>query len=527
MRETRERLDLVVGNLPVALYRVVRPHKGKLGFSYLSAGIRRFVGFEADEIKRNPFLFRSTVHPDDLARYDAAIRRTVRDLTPLDLQVRRKLPTGEILWVHTMATAHRNRAGDTIVDGVVLDITAQAVAEEGRKSVGDRMALAIGSLQEGFAMYDRNDRLVVANAEFIKTVPVAAAILEKHATFEEMLRATIDAGIIDLGGEDPDTFVHRRMRLHRNPGAAVVVRTGETSWHLVEEVRTPDGGVAQTVVDISALKSAEGAARQAKEEAELASRSKSEFLANMSHELRTPLNSVIGMSEVIMTETFGPLNNPAYAEYARDINASVRHLLSVIGDILDIAKIEAGEIILEESVTDLVELLGDCERMVRDRANQAGLTLSFRVDRAARYLFLDARQLRQIVLNLLSNAIKFTLAGGSVAVDGPLKPALEPVISVSDTGIGIRPEDIPRVLELFSQVEGIMTRPHEGSGLGLSMVKSLTEAHGGAVAIDSRPGHGTAVVLTFPNGRLRQPPAGEDMIDPGAKIGGDAASNAC
>jgi len=241
-------------------------------------------------------------------------------------------------------------------------------------------------------------------------------------------------------------------------------------------------------------------------EADKANRAKSEFLANMSHELRTPLNAIIGFSDILKKELFGSIGNERYAEYVGDINDSGLHLLAIINDILDLAKAEAGKLTLQEDEIDIVRCLDDALRMCRGRAAAGGVELDFADGIEPIYASVDERVLRQIVLNLLTNAIKFTREGGRVGLAVDAQPDKGIVIRVSDTGIGISPGDIARVIRPFEQVENVLSRSHGGTGLGLPLTAKLTELHGGRLEIESQVGRGTTVTITLPAERLRAAP---------------------
>jgi signal transduction histidine kinase len=229
---------------------------------------------------------------------------------------------------------------------------------------------------------------------------------------------------------------------------------------------------------------------------EVASRHKSEFLANMSHELRTPLGAVIGYSEILLERVFGELNDKQ-AQYLESILASSRHQLSLINDILDLSKVEAGMVDLELSTFNLGDVLDAVVTLVRAPATRYGVTLSLEVDRGVADITADERKVKQILLNLLSNALKFTPEGGRVALKASLADRLVEV-AVSDTGIGIAAADQEIIFEEFRQVGGEYTRKREGTGLGLALARKFVLLHGGSIAVSSAPGTGSTFTFTLP-----------------------------
>ena len=243
--------------------------------------------------------------------------------------------------------------------------------------------------------------------------------------------------------------------------------------------------------------------QEARLKAEGASRSKSAFLANMSHELRTPLNAILGFSEVMIAETFGKIGTPRYAEYLKDIKVSASHLLDLINDLLDLSRIEAGAMKLQEVWVGLDDSLEECAGMFR--AGAAGKGLSLEVDNRAGSLavLVDERALRQILINLLSNAVRHTPRGGKVVLgaapagDGGLD------VFVADSGVGIPAKDLQRVLQPFEQARSGQRGSGEGTGLGLAIVKELVDLHGGELSLDSTVGQGTTVTFRLPPARLR------------------------
>ncbi len=256
-----------------------------------------------------------------------------------------------------------------------------------------------------------------------------------------------------------------------------------------------------SVQDITEQKLAKIALLKAKEESEQANAFKSDFLAHMSHELRTPLNSIIGFSQTMTEETFGKVENERYQEYLNIIHDSGCHLLDLINDVLDISKIEVGELSLVESEIDLSELINASVQMIRGRRDAASVSIRFSPQSDLPHIHADRRMVKQIVLNLLSNAVKFNIENGRVDLLTSVDPSDAISISVADTGVGISPADILKVMEPFGQVRSDAHRAHEGTGLGLSLSKQLTELHGGTLEMESEVGTGTTVQVRFPSER--------------------------
>ncbi|MFQ5468512.1 MAG: PAS domain-containing sensor histidine kinase, partial [Kiloniellaceae bacterium] len=287
-------------------------------------------------------------------------------------------------------------------------------------------------------------------------------------------------------------------------------------------------GFRGTAHDVTERKWREAAMIAAKENAELANRAKGEFLANMSHELRTPLNAIIGFAEIMADEMYAPLGDPRYREYVGDIgfseimtneicgplgsaqykgyvvdiSDSARHLLAMINDILDAAKIESGHMSLGESMVAPGALLSSVRRLIAPRAELAGVNLSIEASDDLPRLRADSTKLKQILINLVSNAVKFTGRNGRVEMRAQMGDAGEFLFMVSDTGIGMEPDDIPRALAPFGQVDSRVSRKFEGTGLGLPLAKSLTELHDGSFDLVSQPGVGTTVTVRLPATRV-------------------------
>lgn len=256
---------------------------------------------------------------------------------------------------------------------------------------------------------------------------------------------------------------------------------------------------------IEQLAAAKFESDRARQKAEAASQAKSEFLANMSHELRTPLNAILGFSDLMQKQIFGNLGSHQYVEYSGHINDSGRHLLGLINDVLDLAKIEAGRMTVKAVDLNIRECIQQALRLFEVRAASGQVTLKCEADRDLPLLHADERGTHQILLNLISNAVKFTPPGGTVTAFARNLPSGEVEIGVSDTGVGIDPADIEAVFAAFGQGRHDISSPEKGTGLGLPIVKGLVEAHGGSVRLDSTLGRGTTITCRFPRERVTAP----------------------
>jgi len=258
-----------------------------------------------------------------------------------------------------------------------------------------------------------------------------------------------------------------------------------------------------TIMDITLRKQMEVSLRMAKERADAANNAKSSFLANMSHELRTPLNAIIGFSEIMMNETFGALGSPKYSEYLGDIHLSARHLLEIINEVLDMSKIEAGKVDLDEQPYNIRDLIVSVTRMMTSRAFTSKVEMISDVPDDLPGLKSDPRLIRQVLINLVSNAIKFSKEGGKIHIKSYMKPDGDMVISVQDEGIGIPKEKIKDALEPFGQItDSQHAREQQGTGLGLPLAKAMIELHGGTLTLESDIGQGTKVIITLPERRV-------------------------
>ena len=393
-------------------------------------------------------------------------------------------------------------AGKRMFTGIVEDITERVKMAAEISASSKLLQDALNSMTGGVALFDKNERLVLWNDGY-----VAATFAHRDAIKPGIEYSTIVAQLLTRNyyvNPDKD-FVETRIRKFRNlEPTEVHVRDsdGREYWFLANHYRTRDGGTFLARSDITEWKLAESALKQAKIEAEIASRAKSEVIATMSHELRTPLNAVIGFSESLLSGAYGSAPHPKYTEYLKDIHSSGTHLLAIINDILDISAIEVGKLELRDDVLDVGDIVAAACRMELPRATAKRIGLATEIPADIPALRADERRLKQVLTNLLSNAVKFTPDGGTVTTSARLTPAGRLEIAVSDTGIGMDEKEIRIAMTRFGQVDSGLARRHEGTGLGLPLAEGLVKLHGGAMSIASAKGAGTTVTLTFPAERV-------------------------
>jgi PAS domain S-box-containing protein len=349
---------------------------------------------------------------------------------------------------------------------------------------------------------------IAPNGRWLDANPRMAAILG-YENAQAILRAQPDFhGALFLDPQHRRDFLAGLERADQHDTELAIRRLdGSKAWgnmrgHVVRNHQEATLYYECTMYDVTQRRLSEQALVAAKEQADFASRSKSEFLANMSHELRTPLNAIIGFSEIIRDQMLGPEGTAQYQEYASDIHDSGELLLSLINDILDMSKIEAGKRVLSESVIDVERVIQSCIRLVVVRAKANKLNLTHDLPPLLYPLRAEERAVKQVLANLLTNAIKFTPEGGTVKISAYLDPLGRMALAVSDTGIGIAPEDIANALAPFGQIESVISRRTQGTGLGLPLTKALVELHGGELRIDSQIGQGTTVTALFPAERV-------------------------
>lgn len=462
----------------------------------------------------------SRIHENDTQLEDAVERLLNGEITSFDREFRMRHEDGHHVWLRArMALAPGEAKARPHLTGIVFDITQQKQADKINKDAELRLMDAVENISEAFVLWDSDNRLVLCNSKYQQFHSLPASVCVPGTPYEDVVRAA------------KEPAVQKRIGLKGESGNSFEVQLADRRWLQINERRTKDGGFVSVGTDITALKLQEERLRMSERElmitvrdlqkerlladqqaqrlaeladkyarektrAEAANRSKSEFLANMSHELRTPLNAVIGFSEVMLAQMFGPLGSEKYAEYSRDIHKSGQFLLDVINDILDMSKIEAGRLQLECEMLQVDAVLDEVMRLVGPRAFEGRVAIERQVP-ADQALWADRRAFKQVLINLLSNAVKFTPEGGHITVSTRRKDGFL-AIAIRDTGIGIPARDIEKLGRPFEQVENQFTKSRGGSGLGLAISKSFVELHGGTLSIKSTVGQGTEVTVTFP-----------------------------
>ena len=381
------------------------------------------------------------------------------------------------------------------------DITELKIREATSARQTSVLSTTFNNITEALVVVDKDMRLALWNEQYQRLFGLPDWLMQPGTPIETMFR--FNAGRGEYGPGDVETLVAGRLDMvtSRHTTRYEYARPNGTVLE-VRRAYPTGGGFLTTFADITERKRFENALQTAKEQAELANRAKTAFLANMSHELRTPLNAIIGFAEIIHEQLLGPIGTSKYLDYVADIHLSGNHLLEVINDILDLSKVESGHFELVEKTIDLERALASALRLLGDRALKAHLTVRTRVADPHVLVRADERAIKQILLNLLSNAVKFTPPGGVIEVTVERAEDGDLLLCVSDNGVGFDLADLPRALAPFGQIDSSLTRRYQGTGLGLPLVNSLTELHGGRLEIDSKPGAGTRVTVRLPAARV-------------------------
>ncbi len=399
-----------------------------------------------------------------------------------------------------LAVSEMRRDGVSTFIGVVRDITERKKSEESLHDSRERLALAIEGSGEGIWDWDARSDLIYISPK----IQEMFGIVQKNIRPKEWQdyihpddTKIFQAALVDYLNEQTTTLNIECRFLDPDKNSIWVRISGKALRNKTGRAYRISGSVA----DITQRVVFENEIIGAKERAEVANRVKTEFLANMSHELRTPLNAIIGFSDVMVSALFGKLDSH-YDEYAHNIRDSGQHLLGVINDILDVSRVETGNLEIRSEAIAVLALVDSAMRLVRDRAHAGDLKLIKDIENRLPEVSVDTQRMKQVLINVLSNAVKFTPEGGSVTISAKRETGGGIIIAIKDTGIGMAEEDIEIALTPFGQVDSRLQRKYEGTGLGLPLSKNLIELHSGTIDIKSNPKVGTTVFLTIPAERV-------------------------
>lgn len=436
---------------------------------------------------------------DNLRYFQQSLEAAVKQKKPVSIRSMPALPDRLRVggfWINPIL----NAAGEVdLLDMIAMPASADASSLQRERDDAISLLTSVFDVSEvGILVTDQNQRIIRVNDSFIRIYGWKREELVGRLFFEVVAEEERDQA-----RRNHEEFIKSGIR---SSGEVKILRRDKNianALFTTAALELSHGRRFQvtTIMDITLRKQMEMTLRYAKEQADTANQAKSQFLANMSHELRTPLNAIIGFSEMMMKETFGPLGNTRYKEYLGDIHVSARHLLEIINEVLDMSKIEAGRVELDEETFSIGQLIQAVTRMMASRAFSSGLTIREEIQDKLPPVNADSRLVRQVLINLLGNAVKFSHANGIIVVRARVTPTGGIEVMVKDDGVGIPKHRISEALEPFGQITEHQ-RQHQGTGLGLPLAKAMVELHGGRLWIESDTGKGTAVHFELPATRV-------------------------
>ncbi len=525
-RMTSERFASLAATIPGVVYQRLVTPDGDIRYTYISEGAQDLFGVSPEEIIADPQALFDCHGPEYRETFRERLLAASQELMMWDVEAQIITRNGEEKWSHAIARPHRQPDGSVLWDGVILDATWMKKAKTELRKAKEAAEASSRIHAELLARVRSADERF---ASLAATIP--GVVYQRQVTPDGDIRYTyISEGAQDLFGvsseeiiADPQalfdchgpeyraTFRERLLAASRDltmwdVEAQIITRNGEEKWtHAIARPhRQPDGSVLWdgVILDATWMKNAKTELRNAKEAAEASSQAKTNFLAQMSHELRTPLNVIIGFSDILISRPNIVNDNKKVNEYLKDINMSGARLLSMINDILEFADSEAdnaeifpGNVVLKKIIKDSIK-----QMLPFSKNSKVKITTRFKAD--IPILFADEKKIRRIVINLLSNAIKFTPHGGNVDIAAAVNRSGDVVVRITDTGIGIAMDQMPRLCEAFGKIDGDLYRKYEGTGLGVPLAIALARLHGGSITFDSRLGEGTTATLTLPKSRI-------------------------
>jgi PAS domain S-box-containing protein len=528
LRESFAALNRIGDNLPNGyLFQATRGADGQRRISYVSAGVQRVVGVTPQAVMNDPVAAYGRILDEDRPAWMAAEEASTRSLSVFSAELRLRRPDGEIVWLHLTSAPVRLPDGSIGWDGIGLDITQRKRAEAEREALltseraarieADAARLQVAQIlarvSDAFMSFDPQWNFTYLNERAARTLGRSReALIGKNlwAEFPQLAGRPFFGGFQKAMDNQRFMLVHdyeaevdRWFENHVYPspqGASVFVHDVTESKRAEAQVLALNAQLASHAAELEQRVAERTAALDvARHRAESADRLKSAFLASMSHELRTPLNSILGFTGVILQGLAGPVTAEQKKQLEM-VRVSGRHLLALINDVLDLSKIEAGELVVSRLPLDPRVSIDKVAALVQPLAAKKGLTLSIRVAPEVGPIVGDARRIEQVLLNLLGNAIKFTQRGEvNLQVDVQAAPALAMLrFVVVDTGIGISAEDLDSLFQPFRQLDAGLARNHEGTGLGLAICRRLAGLMGGVIVAQSDQGRGSVFTFTLP-----------------------------
>jgi PAS domain S-box-containing protein len=515
LEEYAQRYQSLSHNIPGVIYQLCLAPDGKIYFPYISSSCRELFELEPATIIADAYTLIGIVHRDDLSSFNYSVQRSAEILQPVPWEGRAVFADGRIKWFKSAARPRREPDGTTIWDGVVLDITDRKSAELELLESRSRYEQLVNNLP-GIIFQCQLDEegkfsflYLSPQFEILFGIPYQRLVQDISA-FHQLMHPQ-EVGVLERSFQTSARMMRACFwegRLFLPNGEVRWVRADAFPERREDEAIVWDG----ILMDISDRHATEIALQEKNQELELLNRElqratklKDAFLASMTHELRTPLNAIIGLSEALQGAGFDRIE-PRQRKSIETIERSGKHLLSLINDILDLAKIGAGKLELDYNNVSIAQLVDFSLSVVTPQSAEKQIHIDFDLPLGLPRISADERRMRQILINLLANAIKFTPPHGRVSISAGLESL--PVrghrlrISVSDTGIGIAPENRSRLFQAFSQLDNNLNRKYEGTGLGLVLAKQLIESHEGTIDVESELDCGSCFSIYLPSHRL-------------------------
>lgn len=465
---------------------------------YASTRLSEMLGYQEEEFREIlDVSLRSLIHPDDLPAYLERVNTLIEyPDTIFESEHRLRQKSGEYRWFETRGSATRNDKGEAmLLSGLIIDVTDRKEMEQSLSQATERAVQAerrlygaVNSIQDGFAIYDADDKFVMCNETYKKMNKECAHMLVPGTPYEDILQFAREAGQFGTGEDNQEELIRERLAIFKKADTTIEQQHNDGRWIRSTERRTPDGDTVCVRIDVTMFK-------HAQEIAESANKAKSEFLSSMSHELRTPLNAILGFGQLLRNDGKNPLSEPQQRAVKHILNSG-GHLLTLIDDVLDLAKIEAGQERLSIEHTEIGDVIESCLSLVQATADKAGITITKTIDPKHSTVMADYTRLKQVIVNLLTNAIKYNSENGSVRIvtsstDGMTR------INVIDTGPGIPKDRQDELFQPFSRL-GFEVTEIEGTGIGLTLSKRLVELMEGEIGFESEAGKGSTFWVQLP-----------------------------